>query len=293
MNCRCDWPHERSFIDGEFKRIRGRTYGFQKKRRNVHSFKSAKGSRMKNPQTCSEKASEFLVNKLSVKDARRLLLHEGGEITWLSAATQIGIAVLTALLSARAIWNGDATSTHLVLPLVAQYFSVLTMIPLLQLFYRLKGLNKDVRQCLINLTVILTVGLLLITFRASQASSAWLVQFQSDTNWVYDWIIQHEMHWPMISAAIGMGIAMPARFRIFRDHGPPFVSVSFGCAGRVVIFMLSFFLLPLIAQKGAYVVWWIWSILIAGDILALWLLLDVQWRLRKHDAKAQPNLANK
>jgi hypothetical protein len=238
---------------------------------------------MKKPKPPS--AGPMLVNKLSVKDARHLLKHEGGEATRVEYALQLAFILITAGFSARAIlWEG-ATVWHLLLPGLAQYLALLVFIPVCQAFFHLPGMRREVIKSYGNLAFWCVAGGVSVFVRAAKHQISPGSQWAQDTAWLASFIMETGMLWPMISAAAGMAISLPARFRTFRDHGPPFVSVSLGCAARIVILFLGLFLLPLLLAHSGGAPWFLWTALLLGDLLGLIVIWDIRRRLRRLDAR--------
>lgn len=226
----------------------------------------------------------YLVNKLTVKDARHLLRHEGGEASRAEYVVQWISIALTAWLSARAIYRDGATAWHLLLPLFAQYMALLFCLPVLNAWFRLRGLRQEVRKCFVNLGfwVLAGIGTLLVRSRLHHVDFA--AQWARDSAWLIASIRGHGMLWPMLSAAAGFALSLPARLRTFRDHGPPFVSVSFGCAAKIVILLLGAFLLPVVLAAPERAVWFLWVAWVTADIVALAGLWDIRRRLHRLDS---------
>jgi hypothetical protein len=237
---------------------------------------------MKTPKNAP--AGPMLVNKLSVKDARHLLKHEGGDATAVEYALQLGLIIVTAWLSARAILREGATVWHLLLPGVAQYLALLVFIPVCQAWYRLPGVRGEVIKCYGNLLFWTAAGAAVVAVRARMHQTGWSDQGARDLAWLGAAVRDHGMLWAMISAALGFAISLPARFRTLRDHGPPFVSVSFGCAARIVILLFGLFLLPLVLANAGLAPWFLWAALLIADLVALIGIWDIRRRLKRLDA---------
>lgn len=239
----------------------------------------------------SEPDSQKLVNELTVSDARWMILHDGKDRTTFELGLELVSLLVTSVLVAYAIYRYNATPVHLLLPLLMQYAALNCGLPFWQLVYRLPKLNPFVRNAMMNVVAWpILVGI--VTFvRARQQEVPWSSQLQTDLQWVYHWIVSHEMHWPMISAFVGIFLSLSAKFRIFRDHGPPFCSVSMGCAVRILIMLLfAFFAIPISLGKLESVpflrdnaVWLLWATLFAADLLAFYLMIDVRRRLKAHE----------
>lgn len=238
---------------------------------------------MKKPKRSS--SGPMLVNNLSVKDARHLLKHEGGDAKPVEYGLQLAFILITAWFSARAILREGATVWHLLLPSLAQYLALLVFIPVCQGWYRLPGMRTEVIKCYGNLVFWTAVGAVALVGRARMHQMGWTEQWSLDLAWLGASVRDHGMLWPMISSALGLAISLPARFRTLRDHGPPFVSVSFGCAARVVILVLGLFLVPLILANAGLTPWFLWAAMLIADLVALIGIWDIRRRLKKLDAE--------
>jgi hypothetical protein len=228
----------------------------------------------------------LLVNKLSVADARHLLLHEGGEASRIEYAMQLGMILVTAWFSARAIWLEGATAWHLMLPLFAQYFALLILLPIFNLWFRLDPVRLEVRKCWSNLALWSLATGVTVFIRAQRHSLDFAAQLGQDIHWLGASIREHGMLWPMLSAALGFAVSLPARFRALIAHGPPFVSVSFGCAAKLVILLMGSFLLPVVLANPASAPWFLWTALLVADLMAIVALWDIRRRLRKLDVES-------
>ncbi len=235
--------------------------------------------------------SKKLVNELTVRDARWMLLHEGQDRTVFELLLELVFLLATAGLVAYAIYKFNATPAHLLLPLIAQYAALNCGLPIWQMVYRLPPLNQFVRNALLNVVAWPIVIGIVTYIRSRQHEAPWNSQFQTDFQWAYHWVISHEMHWPMATAFLGILLSLSAKFRIFRDHGPPFCSVSMGCAMRILImFLFAFFALPIsfgnldaVPFLRNNAAWFLWATLFAADLLAFYLMVDVRRRLKAHD----------
>ncbi len=243
--------------------------------------------------------TRLLVNKLTVGDARRLLLHEGGERSIIATVVDLGFILVTAALVAHAIAKWNATMWHLLLPLLAQYVALNTFIPILQSTYRLPNFQSTVYKCLVNIAGWFVIAAVIVVWHANSNGTTLTQQLQADFETAWGWIFNHQMHWPIATAFVGFAVTLPAQFRACRDHGPPFVSVSFGCAIRILILFFFFYLswMFLLAAPGSteftnnYGAWIIWGLLLLADLLAWYGLLVIRLRLErleKTDKGIQP-----
>jgi|GEM_PF-1260936 len=245
----------------------------------------------------STNGPDLLVNKLTVADARHLLRHEGADVSLAGLLTDTWFVLLTAGLVARAIWLCDATVWHLFLPLLAQYVALNTCLPVLQVFYRLPGFRSNVLKCLGNIAGWFAIAAILVVVRASWFEQDWASQFRMDWALARDWIVSHQMHWPVLAAWLAFAATLPNRFRAYRKYGAPFVSVSYGCAVRLVIllgfgiFVFPFFLISPGAGRfgAAWGAWILWGLLLIADLTAIYHLQDIRRRLRLLDSQPVPS----
>jgi hypothetical protein len=124
---------------------------------------------------------------------------------------------------------------------LAQYVALNTCIPILQTVYRLPNFRENVFLCLGNIAGWVVIAVIVVSWRAGASGTQFAQQLHTDFETAMDWIVNHQMQWPIATAYIGFAITLPTRFRACLDHGPPFVSVSFGCAIRILILFLFFF----------------------------------------------------
>lgn len=223
----------------------------------------------------------FLVNKLTITDARHLLRLEGGELSWTQVGVQAVMILLVAGMTARAILVGGATAWHLALPMVGEYLALLVTIPLMALFWHHSELRSGAWKSLTSLIVFAGVAAVVLWVRAKGSEASWQDQTATDATRLWQWIVDAQMHWPIVVAAAGMALAMPGRVRNLFVHGPPFVSVNLGCAMRVLLLFVALMLLPFVLENALRMVWILWTILVLADVLALWMHWDIQRRLKK------------
>ena len=148
---------------------------------------------------------------------------------------------------------------------------------------QVRGLGKEVFQSFRSLAII-AVGLAItVTVRSRMQAHPWSEQLDLDARQFWNWIVDYEMHWPILFAAFSMFLGMPGRMRNFQKYGPPFISINLGCAVQVVMLFLGLFLLPLVVTNTVRLPWVLWGALQIGEGLALYIHWDVQKRLRKLD----------
>lgn len=226
----------------------------------------------------------MLVNNLSVKDARHLIRTEGGEI----APTQIVIQTLSILTvaatTAYAIWFGNATAWHLVLPMVGEYLALLAGIVVAYAIVRHPEMKKEARNCLILLIVIAGSLAITILIQARRREIPWQTQYQEYATELWSWITDHYMLLPILCATAGVLMDLPTRVGNLLKYGPPFVAAGLGCGMRAAMVFLSFFILPfLVTGTERSNAWILWGMLVLAEIVALGMHWDVQQRLRKLD----------
>jgi hypothetical protein len=226
----------------------------------------------------------MLVNKLTVDDARHFLKGEGGAITAAEFLLQIAATFVVAALTARAIVVGDATVWHLLLPMAAQYVALIAALPIVQVVVRHPDLNKDALAALRLWLLYAFVMAVAVAVRSYQAHTPWQQQLRTDYHAAWNWIVDAEMHWPILVAFLGMALSIPGRVRNLFEHGPPFVGVSLGCAMRLIIIFLGGIAIPWAMSDPSRMAWYLWTVILLAELLALWMHWDIQRRLAKHDA---------
>lgn len=226
----------------------------------------------------------MLVNDLSVADARHLLRCEGGELTLRDFAIQGTSIAITFGLLARAIASGGATVWHMLLPMVAQYLTLIAAMPIVYAFAPHPALRKDVVGSLRLWGIVTLAAAIAVGVRAWRSGGELSELATADLRAAWDWIVDAKMALPMLSAAVSMVESLRARVRKLYEFGPPFVGVSLGCAMRLVVPLLGCFLLPLVVSSAGRLAWTIFAMMLAAEILALAMHWDLQRRLRKLDA---------
>lgn len=241
------------------------------------------------PAKKSGEAGSMLVNNLSVADARHLLQTEGGELGASQIVVQVIQIAAVAGACAYAIWVGEATAWHLVLPMVGEYLILLAILPVLYLFLRHQAMRKDTIGSLRLWAIFALINAGAVAYQSHRSGIPWLQQFLLNIQQAWAWITDHHMHWAILFAMAGVLLGLPGRIRNLYEYGPPFVAVGLGCGMRVAVFFLGCFLLPFIAS-GTQVsnAWILWALLLIAEILALGMHLDIQRRLKKLDAEVEP-----
>jgi hypothetical protein len=230
-----------------------------------------------------------LVNDLTVEDARHLLGNEGGRLSWDELVVRVVTELTVAAMLAYAIWRGNVTAWHLALPSLAQYLTLLLVLPPIYLVFRHPDLRKDVMGA-----VRLNLGIAALVAAATAARTwhsqiGWTDQLASDAELAWNWIADAGVQWPILIAAVGAVLALPGRVRNLYKFGPPFVGVSLGCAMRLVVLLLGCFLLPMAMSDSTRMVWFLWAVLLLAEGLALGMHWDIQRRLQKVDGAAEHN----
>lgn len=224
---------------------------------------------------------QYLVQKLTVNDAQHLLRNEGGEISLSSVVMRLAILAVIAVFTARAIWIGDATAYHLILPSIAEYLTLLIAMPIMQLFLRHDAIKKDAKGGLRLLIGLLVIAAVLNFFRARHLHLSWSAHAQERLSTFVYWIVDHQMHWAMLGASAGILIGLPGRIKMLYKHGPPFQAVSLGCGARLAVLFLGMFLTPLVIAAPTTLAWVLWTLLIASELVALAMIWDIQKRLKQ------------
>lgn len=237
------------------------------------------------PHKSPKSSGPNLVNNLTVADARHIVNCEGGELTPGALATEIITTAIVSATLARAIWVGDATSWHLFLPMLAQYFALLLVLPVIYLVIRHPGLRKDSLGALRLILFLLLAGAVALGVQSYRTSVPWRQLLDDYLAQAYSWVVDAHMHWPILLAVAAILWQIPRRIRNLYVHGPPFSGVSLGCAMRFVVPLFGCFLLPFIAAGKIPVVWILWVTIVVADLLALWMHWDLQSRLRKLDGQ--------
>lgn len=227
----------------------------------------------------------ILHNKLTVGDAKHMLRNEGGPMTPMGAAIQIITVLAVSAFTARAIQKGQATVWHLFLPMLAEYLFLLMTMPVLAIFLPDPELRRDSRRgayWLLSLAIGVAVW---ITMQASKLEQPWMDQGRAEIGRFLGWIVDHQMHWPILAAVAGRAANLPGRIAAFHRYGPPFVPVGLGCAMRLGLMVLAAFAIPWLfaakAESTFPVVWVVWGIVLLAEALAIWMHLDIQMRLKK------------
>lgn len=226
-----------------------------------------------------------LVNNLSVQDALHLVRTEGGELTPGRIFMRLAMVVVVAAFTARAIWVGKATALHLFLPMLAEYIALVFALPVLRMTLPDDGLRKEARSSVRLLIAITVVGSIWIAVGAAKSGMSWGSQLAQTARLTGSWIVDHQMHWPMLGAAVGILLALPGRVQMLRKHGPPFLPVGLGCAMRLVILIFGAFLIPWIWGSSLRLTWALWAVLVLAEVGAVWVHWDVQQHLRKRGVK--------
>ncbi len=229
----------------------------------------------------------MLVNNLSVADARHLLQTEGGELDASQIVVQVIQIVAVAGACAYAIWVGEATVWHLALPMVGEYLILLAIMPVLYVLLRHEAMRKDTIGTLRLWAFFALIIGGIVAYQSHRAGMPWLEQLQLNIRQTWAWITDHHMHWAILLAMAGVLLGLPGRIRNLYEYGPPFAPVGLGCGMRIAVFFLGCFLLPFVAG-GTEVsnAWILWTLLLIAEILALWMHLDIQHRLKKLERKS-------
>ncbi len=234
-----------------------------------------------------------LINKLTVGDARHLLAGEGGPRTLTQGAIDLASIVVVAAFTFRAISVGNATAWHLVLPMLAEYLTLLLALPMLYAVLQHPGLRKDALGSLRLWIGFFVIAGALEAGRAHELGVPWQKQVAADGTLAWRWIADAGMHWPMLAAALGMAVALPGRVMNLYKFGPPFSGVSLGCGMRIVVMFLGALALPWAIQDATRMAWTLWTMILISELLAIWMLWDIQKELEKVDGPADKDRASR
>ena len=235
------------------------------------------------PRKSQRSPTAPLVNNLTVADARHIVNCEGGELTAGEVAFELITTAIVSGTIARAILVGDATAWHLFLPMLAQYFALLLVLPVIYLFIRHPGMRKDSVGAVRLLVALLVISAIALGIQSYRMSVPWRELLDDYLAQAYRWVIDAHMHWPILAAVAAILWQIPRRVRNLYVHGPPFSGIGLGCAMRFVIPLLGCCLLPFIASGEIPAVWVLWAVILLADVLALWMHWDLQTRLCKLD----------
>lgn len=239
-------------------------------------------------QTDASEAHRMLINQLSIKDARHLM-NTQGELDSSQLVIELVKIVVVAGSCAYAIGVGKATAWHLLLPMLAEYFALNIGVAVAYVIVRHKDLRTDALKALGNILAWPTLFAISAAARAfwnspAGQSTTFQVQVASDLQATWNWISDYHMQWPMLAAAVSVFLDLPYRVKNLLVYGPPFVSVSLGCALRATIPFMAFFLLPIVFSSTAVGnAWILWGLILFAETVALYVHWDVQRRLRKLD----------
>jgi hypothetical protein len=226
-----------------------------------------------------------LVGNLTVADARHTLLCEGGGLTLGQLVFELISVAIVAALTARAIIVGNATAWHLIMPMVAQYFALLLVIPAVYLVLQHPDLRKDALGSLRLCVGIMVILAIVTAVRARETGATWQQQLNSDAAVAWKWITDAEIQWPMAIASLAILAALPSRIHNLYKYGPPFSGVSLGCGMRVAVLLLGAFTLPWALEHRDRMAWTLWGMFLISEILTFWMLWDIQQNLKKVDAE--------
>ncbi|MDZ4657708.1 MAG: hypothetical protein SH868_09055 [Bythopirellula sp.] len=231
-----------------------------------------------------DEAGRKLVNNLSIADARHLIRTEGGEIAPTQIVIQTLSIVVVAATSAYAIWFGNATAWHLVLPMVGEYLALLAGIVVAYAIVRHPDMKKEARNSLILLIVLAGSIATTVMVQARRREIPWETQLQEYATELWSWITDHYMLLPILCATAGVLLDLPTRVGNLLKYGPPFVAAGLGCGTRAAMVFLSFFILPfLVTGTERSNAWILWGMLVLAETVALGMHWDVQRRLKKLD----------
>lgn len=249
-----------------------------------------------NRPDASEKR-KLLVNKLSVADARHIVLMEGGDLDAKAFLFRALVVLGVAIASARAVWVGAAEAQHLITPMVAQYLVLLFAIPIAYAVCWHPAMRKDALGSLRLLLILAAIWAGIAWWRGGWNVAAILPQVRADSAVAWEWVYASGMAWPTLFSALGMLVELPGRVRFLYKHGPPFSAVGLGCAMRLLMLIfgvtLGVFLIPAVEKWGpAAGAWALWLVIVLGDAGAVWMHWDIQRMLKRYDAREPSEFGN-
>lgn len=242
--------------------------------------------------------------KLTASEAKHLLMSEGGQMTGREALIQIAWALAVSFALFWAIWQGQATIWHLVVPLLAEYLCLLFSLPVLYLILRHPGLKDEFVKCTtaIGLLVLVLSGVLI--GRSVYLKQPIMTQVDLDARWLWSWIVDHQVHWALLLAVFHAVRSLYKSVRFLLQHGPPFIGGGMGCAMKIVVLVFAVILVPALGmlvlgilkefgvrsfppkewgppQNWIAPVWIAWALLLIADLATVWFLWDIQSKLKQ------------
>jgi hypothetical protein len=243
-------------------------------------------------------------DKLTAKEAKHILMAEGGVMTGREALIQLLWAGGVSAALAWAIVHGQATIWHLVVPLVCEYLVLVAALPLVYLVMRHPALKDEFIKCSRAL-VMWGVGLVAtVIWRAKNAELPVMEQLTKDFTWLQNWLLDHQVHWAMLIAVFHAARSLTRSINHLLKFGPPFIGGGLGCAMKIIVVFFAavlvpaggFFLAGVLKDFGITSfppkswgppqnwiapVWLVWGLLLIADLLTIWFLWDVQSKLKK------------
>lgn len=191
-------------------------------------------------------------------------------------------------LLAWAIYQGNVTVWHMLVPMVGQYVTLIVALPLLYLALRHPGLRKDGLASLRLWGIFAVIAVVALFVGAYWQGKPWQSLLASSASASWRWITEAHMQWPLLWSVVEALLGLRYRVSNLYQHGPPFVGVSLGCAMRFVVLLVGLALVPFVAEtlsaRPSWLPWIVWGIIAVSEALALGMHWDIQQRLRKLDA---------
>ncbi len=235
---------------------------------------------------------------MTIREARHILSCEGGELTVRELVIEIAWSIGLSASLAWAIAVGQATAWHMLVPMLAEFIAYLLALPILQLIFPHPALLKESRKSLRMIAILVVVIVAIPWFQARSLGGTFSMQWNAESELVWNWIVGTHMQWPMLIAAIHSVRNVTRTVRHLVQHGPPFLGPGMGCGMRIAIFFLASVLVP---SVGALILsllkdfgvrwapplnlvtlaWVLWGCLLLAELCTLWFRWDVQHRLEK------------
>lgn len=252
----------------------------------------------------AKRSSEKIDQTFTVHEVQHILASEGGELTKTGLAVEITWAFALAGALAWALVVGSATAFHLLVPMVAEYFIYLILIPLIQVFLKHAELRQPNREAIRGLLIAFLALVAGIGVHAIYQKNSFFEQWQMDMSRAGEWISGKQLHWPILVAVFHALRNLHRNVAFLLRQGPPFLGPGIGCGFRLAIFVLLGVFLPilwmifessltewsivkylaqgrdLISVRWAAIAWITWACLLLADLVYLWFRWEMQIKLK-------------
>jgi hypothetical protein len=198
-----------------------------------------------------------------------------------------GLAIVFGLLW-HAIHARGARAGALLLPLAAEVVTGMLIGVVLAVFVvREKKFRAEARRAVVFWSVVLALFALWTWYRADNGGVSFAGVLRTGWADAVDYVRTQGMHWPMLVAALGLVAATAGDVAAYRRNGPPFVylgSLSLGLRLFVLIFVGMGFLATVdwSRRQRAELMW---LVLLAAELLAMWLPWVVQKKIAQEHAR--------